>query len=49
MFSMIRTGTTLILGHGINGQGQLWYFICETLLARNRLVFMRRPEWLPGS
>ena len=35
---MIRTGTKLTFGHGIKGQGQLLYFVCETLLARNRLV-----------
>ena len=46
---MIRTGTTLILGHDIKGQDKLWYFVRETLLARNRLVFMRRPEWIAGA
>ena len=49
MCAMIRTWTTLILGHGIKGQGQLWYFVFETLLARNRLVSMRRPEWFAGA
>ena len=44
---MIRKETTLIYGHGIKGQGQLWYF--EALLARNRLVLMRRPEWFAGA
>ena len=46
MLSMIRTGTTLILGHDIKGKGQLWYFVCETLFVRNRLVYMRQHEWL---
>ena len=40
VISMIRTGTTVILGHCFKGQGQLWYFVCETLLARTRLYFI---------
>ena len=46
---MIRTETTLIYGHCLKGQGQLWYFVCEILLAPNRLVFIRRPEWFAGA
>ena len=36
-------------GHGIKGQDQLWHFVRETLLARNRLDIMRRPEWFAGA
>ena len=42
---MMTTGTTFILGHSIKGQGQMWYFVCELLLARNRLILMRRSKW----
>ena len=33
----------------LNGQGQLWFFVCKTLFARNRLVFMHEnytPDWI---
>ena len=36
---MMRGGTLLILGHGVKGQGQLWYSVYKTLLARYRPVF----------
>ena len=48
MFSMIRTGTTLILGQDIKGQGQQLYFVCETILARNRLVLCAGLNGSPG-
>ena len=40
MLSMIRTGTTLILGHAIKGQGHLWYFV-KPYWPETDLVFMR--------
>ena len=49
MLSMIMAGTTFILGHGIKGQGQLWYFVYKKLLPRNIFVFMRRPGLFGGT
>ena len=34
---MMRGGTLLILGHGVKGQGQLWYSVYMTLWAQYRL------------
>ena len=36
---MMRRETLLILGHGVKGQGQLWYFVYKNLWARYRLQF----------
>ena len=33
-FAMMRGETLLILGHGVKGQGQLWYSVYKTLWTR---------------
>ena len=38
-FWMMRGGTLLILGQGVNGQGQIWHSVYKTLLAGYRLQF----------
>ena len=37
---MMRRGTLWILGHGVKGQGHLWYFVYKTLWARYRRQFL---------
>ena len=39
-YSNATTGTLLILGHGVKGQGQILHSACETLWARYRLQFL---------
>ena len=36
---LMRGGTLLILGCGVNGQGDLWHSSCEALWAGYRLQF----------
>ena len=45
MLSMIRTGITLILGHGIKGQGQLWYFCLWNLIGPKQ-ISLYAPAWM---
>ena len=37
---MMREGTLLIWGHGVKGQGQLWYSVYKALWAQYRLQSM---------